>query len=232
MSFFVGIILSKQINRDETAHGTFTQQVDNLIRRIYQVDDDLCTDAFLDQLKPVLPTPEDVGKLSSYKGAAEEVMETLNKADRFMVALIQIYRLPPRVDGMLFRASFEENSTSLRRRITAIRDGCEALQPNKAPHLRDLLNVALTLGNFLNANIKGGAYGFRLSSLNKVRPLTKLWAQCNGLLLTVLVQFIDCKSDKGKTLLHTLQRVISTRFPEIEGFREEIEKPVAAYRCQ
>lgn len=138
-----------------------------LIKRILKIDDDLCSDAFLEQLKPVLPTPEDVGKLSTYRGASEDVLQTLNRADRFMIALIDIYRLPSRIEGMLFRATFDENVTSLRRRLSAIREGCEALQPNKTPHLRDLLNIALTLGNFLNANIKGGAYGFRLSSLNK-----------------------------------------------------------------
>lgn len=173
-----GIILSKQTHRDEATHGNFTDQVSRLIHRLLQVDDDLCTDAFLEQLKPVLPTPEDVGKLSTYKGASEEIMETLNRADRFMVALIQVYRPAARISGLLFRATFEENATSLRRRTSAIREGCEALQSEKAPRLRDLLNIALTLGNFLNANIKGGAYGFRLSSLNKVSydliPLTRL----------------------------------------------------------
>lgn len=189
----------------------------------------MCSDAFLEQLKPILPTPEDVGKLSTYRGASEEILQTLNRADRFMIALIDIYRLPSRIEGMLLRANFEENVLSLRRRLSAIREGCDALLPEKAPHLRDLLNVALTLGNFLNANIKGGAYGFRLSSLNKVRY--RLDFDFTMKANVRYTQFIDCKSGKGTTLLHTMQRVVTTRFPEIEGFKDEIEKPVAAYRC-
>ena len=44
-------------------------------------------------------------------------------------------------------------------------------------------------------------------------------------------QFVDTKKAGGKTLLHTLQQVVTTKFPEIEGFQQEIAGAVDAYKC-
>jgi cytokinesis protein len=56
---------------------------------------------------------------------------------------------------------------------------------------------------------KGGAYGFRVSSINKL---------------------VDTKSVNNTTLLHFLERTVSRYFPEMEGFLEELAKPAEAYR--
>jgi hypothetical protein len=44
------------------------------------------------------------------------------------------------------------------------------------------------------------------------------------------LQFEDTKSTSGTTLLHTLERIIATRFQHIEEFQKEIDKPVKAYK--
>lgn len=56
---------------------------------------------------------------------------------------------------------------------------------------------------------KGGAYGFRVSSINKL---------------------VDTKSVNNTTLLHFMERTVSTHFPEMEGFLEELAKPADACR--
>lgn len=57
--------------------------------------------------------------------------------------------------------------------------------------------------------IKGGAYGFRVSSINKL---------------------VDTKSVQNTTLLHFLERTVSSHFTEMEDFLEELAKPADAYR--
>lgn len=57
--------------------------------------------------------------------------------------------------------------------------------------------------------IKGGAFGFRISSINKL---------------------VDTKSVNNTTLLHFLEKTVSKHFPEMEDFLDELEKPAEAYR--
>ena len=57
--------------------------------------------------------------------------------------------------------------------------------------------------------VKGGAFGFRVSSINKM---------------------VDTKSLHNTTLLHFLERTVSKHFPEMEQFLEELNAPAEAYR--
>jgi len=57
--------------------------------------------------------------------------------------------------------------------------------------------------------IQGGAFGFRISSINKL---------------------VDTKSINNTTLLHFLERTVSKYFPHMDSFLDELEKPAEAYR--
>lgn len=76
--------------------------------KILQFDPELCTQLFLSELKPVLPSPEQVGKLNIYRNADPEELGGLHPSDRLMVQLIKIDRLGPRLEGMLYRSTFDE----------------------------------------------------------------------------------------------------------------------------
>lgn len=54
-----------------------------------------------------------VGKLNTYRKAPPEQLAELHPADRLMVQLIEIDRLGPRVEGMLYKTAFEESWTML-----------------------------------------------------------------------------------------------------------------------
>jgi len=57
--------------------------------------------------------------------------------------------------------------------------------------------------------VKGGAFGFRVSSINKL---------------------VDTKSVNNTTLLHFLERTVAKHFPNMEDFLEELSKPAEAHR--
>ena len=81
---------------------------EEIARKIQRFDQELCTQVFLSQLKPLLPSPEQIGKLNVYANADPEELAGLHPSDRLMVKLIQIKRLGPRIEGMLYKCNFNE----------------------------------------------------------------------------------------------------------------------------
>lgn len=77
--------------------------------------------------------------------------------------------------------------------------------------------------------VKGGAFGFRVSSINKVGCVVyRLW----NIALTHIMcdQLVDTKSVHNTTLLHFLERTVAKHFPDMETFLDELAAPAEAYR--
>lgn len=183
-------------------------QPEEIARKIQQYDQELCTQVFLSELKPVLPSPEQVGKLNIYRNSDPEELAGLHPSDRLMVKLIQIDRLGPRIEGMLYKSAFDETWSLLDDGARKLSEAGRALL--EAKHFKELLSLILLIGNYMNGTgIKGGAFGFRVSSINKL---------------------VDTKSVNNTTLLHFLERTVAKQFPEMEEFLTEMEKPAEAYR--
>ncbi|EGN96042.1 hypothetical protein SERLA73DRAFT_162010 [Serpula lacrymans var. lacrymans S7.3] len=181
---------------------------EEIARKIQRFDQDMCTEVFLSELKPVLPTPEQVGKLNVYRNSAPEELAGLHPSDRLMVKLIQIDRLGPRIEGMLYKCKFDETWSLLDDGTRKLEEAGEALL--HAKHFKEVLNLILIVGNYMNGTgIKGGAFGFRVSSINKL---------------------VDTKSVNNTTLLHFLERTVSKHFTDMEAFLDELSKPAEAYR--
>ena len=99
-------------------------QPEEIAQKIQNFDQDLCTQVFLSELKGVLPNPEQVlsalpcsesvsklpqvGKLNTYRNSEPEELALLHPSDRLMVQLIKIDKLGPRIEGMLYKCSFDE----------------------------------------------------------------------------------------------------------------------------
>lgn len=83
------------------------------------------------------------------------------------------------------------------------------------------------IGNYMNGTgIKGGAFGFRVSSINKacIFPFTTIYRAHAS------VQLVDTKSVNNTTLLHFLERTVHKHFPGMEELLEELNRPAEAYR--
>ncbi|KAL0164400.1 hypothetical protein M9458_040153, partial [Cirrhinus mrigala] len=77
-------------------------------------------------------------------------------------------------------------------------------------NLKQLLEVVLAFGNYMNKGQRGNAYGFKISSLNKIA---------------------DTKSsiDKNITLLHYLITILEKKYSKVMLFSEELQNvPEAA----
>lgn len=184
--------------------------ITTLIGRILGLDDTL-SETYLGALKTGLPGPEEVGKLNVYKEAPESELFELDPADRFLVELLKIFRLNERVKSMLYRVQFEEAIGSLEDDADKIYRAAKSLL--NAPHFSELLKLILMLGNFMNASgHKGGAFGFKVTSINKL---------------------VDTKSatSSNRTLLHFTAKTVSQAMPETEGFLEELSSAADAYKA-
>jgi len=155
---------------------------ETIARKIENFDPQVCSHTFLKELKGVLPSPEQVGKLNVYRNSDPAELAELHPSDRLMVQLIKIKRPLPRIEGMLYRVSFDEAWAALDEDARKLSDAGHDLL--EAKYFKEMLSVRLWLefgllltvfklilliGNYMNGTgIKGGAFGFRISSINKV----------------------------------------------------------------
>lgn len=193
-------------------------RVATVIEKIRRFDEEFCTQTFLTELNGVLPDPTQVGLLNRHKTDSEEDLSLLHAADRFLVELIKFDNLQLRVEGMLCRAMFDEAFSILDSNTAQFNGATRALQD--AQHFSGLLNLILLLGNFLNGNnFQGGAFGFRVSSINRLVD-TKATPSEDG-----------AGAQSGDfTLLHFVEKTVSQSFPEVASFLDELAEPANAFR--
>ena len=183
---------------------------EELAHMIIQCDSQVFDQSILTELLRYYPESETKGRLGEYKNASDEQLRLLHPADRLVVLLMTVPHLKDKVKGMLYMTRYGDTTDIIRHGLTKIRDGSEAII--NAPKFAQLLNVILLFGNYLNATgIKGGAYGFRISSINKL---------------------VDTKAADGTTLLHFVERTVTRCFPELEGFVDELSAATEACRVQ
>lgn len=81
--------------------------------------------------------------------------------------MMKIDRFKERIDHMLFKTEFSEKLRHLSDNMNAVLDASTAIKQSKS--LKELLNLILMMGNFLNSSsFQGGAFGIKIASINKV----------------------------------------------------------------
>ncbi|GAB4820268.1 hypothetical protein N2152v2_007314 [Parachlorella kessleri] len=138
-------------------------------------------------LLPCLPTQDEEALLKSYKGHLED----LGVVERFMLEMLEIPSVGPRLEALRFAAQFNSKVAWLQSLATLLSQACQEVR--ECSQLTEVLRVALAVGNFLNAgNSNGCAAGFQVDSLLKLK---------------------DVKSTRSSTLLHFLAREVARQQP-------------------
>uniref|UniRef100_A0A8C8BAI0 Formin like 1 n=1 Tax=Otus sunia TaxID=257818 RepID=A0A8C8BAI0_9STRI len=154
---------------------------------------------FLELLLRFLPTEYErtlIGKFEREQQPAEE----LSDEDQFMIRFSKIPRLAERMNVMIFLGNFNDTAQLLMPQLNAIIAASMSLKSSSK--LRNILEIVLAFGNYMNSSKRGAAYGFRLQSLDAL---------------------LEMKStDRKQTLLHYLVRVITEKYPELTGFHTEL----------
>ncbi|CAO3595395.1 unnamed protein product [Absidia cylindrospora] len=178
--------------------------------RILSIDDVFCTENVLTNLQSNVPTAEEMGKLSVFvKSASEDQLEQLSKPDTFCVEMMKIDRYKERVDNMLFRCTFNDKYKQLTKNMNSVLEASIALKDSSS--FKELLRLILVLGNYMNGTtFQGGAFGVRISSINKL---------------------LDTKGTEGDTtLLHFLVDTVETKLPRLHGFLDDLQETGHACR--
>uniref|UniRef100_A0A8C2J0D6 Dishevelled associated activator of morphogenesis 1a n=1 Tax=Cyprinus carpio TaxID=7962 RepID=A0A8C2J0D6_CYPCA len=158
----------------------------------------------LEQLLKFVPEKSDVDLLEEHK----HELERMAKADRFLYEMSRIDHYQQRLQSLYFKKKFAERIAEIKPKVEALSKASKEVLQSK--NLRQLLEVVLAFGNYMNKGQRGSAYGFRVSSLNKIA---------------------DTKSsiDKNVTLLHYLITILEQKYPKVSLIHEDLhDVPVAA----
>uniref|UniRef100_G3RRL2 Disheveled-associated activator of morphogenesis 1 n=1 Tax=Gorilla gorilla gorilla TaxID=9595 RepID=G3RRL2_GORGO len=171
---------------------------DEIKRAILTMDEqeDLPKD-MLEQLLKFVPEKSDIDLLEEHK----HELDRMAKADRFLFEMSRINHYQQRLQSLYFKKKFAERVAEVKPKVEAIRSGSEEVFRSGA--LKQLLEVVLAFGNYMNKGQRGNAYGFKISSLNKIA---------------------DTKSsiDKNITLLHYLITIVENKYPSVLNLNEEL----------
>nr|XP_025963698.1 formin-like protein 1 [Dromaius novaehollandiae] len=154
---------------------------------------------FLELLLRFLPTEYERTLISKFE-RDRQPPEELSDEDQFMIRFSKIPRLAERMNVMIFLGNFSDTAQLLMPQLNAIIAASMSLK--SSTKLRNILEIVLAFGNYMNSSKRGAAYGFRLQSLDAL---------------------LEMKStDRKQTLLHYLVRVITEKYPELTGFHTEL----------
>ncbi|XP_059006497.1 formin-like protein 1 isoform X3 [Mustela lutreola] len=154
---------------------------------------------FLELLTRFLPTEYERSLIVRFE-QEQRPMEELSEEDRFMLRFSRIPRLPERMATLTFLGNFPDTVQLLMPQLNAIIAASMSIK--SSDKLRQILEIVLAFGNYMNSSKRGAAYGFRLQSLDVL---------------------LEMKStDRKQTLLHYLVKVIAEKYPQLTGFHSDL----------
>jgi hypothetical protein len=152
----------------------------------------------LGSLRNCLPDQADFDAITSYEGPKEQ----LGECERFYLAIKHVPMLPMRVDLLLRRAEMDTDLKAAIEQAHLLLSAIKAVQASQA--LRGVLALILHIGNFLNGGSpRGGAYGFKLEFLAKLRDIRS--------------------SEPGFTFIHFIALIIEREMPHLVVMTRELE---------
>uniref|UniRef100_A0A673G7G1 Disheveled-associated activator of morphogenesis 2-like n=1 Tax=Sinocyclocheilus rhinocerous TaxID=307959 RepID=A0A673G7G1_9TELE len=167
-------------------------------RAILEMDEreELAKD-MLEQLLKFVPEKSDIDLLEEHK----HELERMARADRFLFEMSRIDHYQQRIQSLFFKKKFAERLAEIKPKVEAIL--CASREVMRSKHLTQVLEVVLAFGNFMNKGQRGNAYGFKVSSLNKI---------------------IDTKSsiDRNITMLHYLIIIFEKHYPDILNIQQDL----------
>uniref|UniRef100_A0A0N4Z263 GBD/FH3 domain-containing protein n=1 Tax=Parastrongyloides trichosuri TaxID=131310 RepID=A0A0N4Z263_PARTI len=156
----------------------------------------------VDILLKIIPTMEECQMFKEYASKNDNHFDSLADEDQFLGSLMKIERLKHKLEIMLFMSSFEESAGLIEPSLSNLIAASKCVKDAKLFH--KVLEIVLAFGNYMNSSRKGGAYGFKLVSLDSLHILKS-------------------PADRSVSLLHLIADTIQKQFPELLGFTEELK---------
>nr|XP_032807597.1 formin-like protein 3 isoform X2 [Petromyzon marinus] len=155
---------------------------------------------FVESLTRLVPTEVEGRRLRQYEREGRP-LGALPPEERFMLRLSAVARLPQRLAALAFMGNFSDSASRLLPQLNAVIAASLSLKSSQK--LKKILEIVLAFGNYMNGSRRGAAYGFKLNSLDLL---------------------LDTKStDRSRTLLQYLTRVVREHYPELSAFHAELQ---------
>lgn len=178
--------------------GSFRLPYEEIRDIVLQVDEERLSEALIQNLIKNLPEQKELSNLAELKNEYEELCES----EQFGIVMSAVKLLRPRLNGILFKLTFEEQVNNIRPDIMNVTFACEEVK--KSEGFSRLLELVLLVGNYMNSGSRNAqTFGFNVSFLCKLR---------------------DTKStDQNTTLLHFLAEKCEEKYPEVLKFPDELQ---------
>ncbi|XP_033025891.1 formin-like protein 1 isoform X5 [Lacerta agilis] len=173
--------------------------IDGICKAIQVYDQQSLSLDFLELLMRFIPTEYELTVIRRYE-KEQRPLDELSDEDQFMIKFSKIPRLAERMNIMTFLGNFGDTVQLLLPQLNSIIAASMSLKASTK--LRQILEIVLAFGNYLNSSKRGAAYGFRLQSLDAL---------------------LDMKStDRKQTLLHYIVRVIQEKYSDLTNFANDL----------
>ncbi|XP_034064005.1 protein diaphanous homolog 2 isoform X1 [Gymnodraco acuticeps] len=178
--------------------GSFRLPYEEIRDIVLEVDEERLSESLIQNLIKNLPEQKELNALAELKGEYEELVES----EQFGIVMSSLKLLRPRLNGIIFKLTFEEQVNNIRPDIMNVTFACEEVK--KSEGLSNLLELVLLVGNYMNAGSRNAqTFGFNVNFLCKLR---------------------DTKSiSQNTTLLHFLVEKCEEAHQEILRFPDELE---------
>jgi len=171
-------------------------KLEDLTKAINQLDTNQLKGDLAELLLKCIPTPEEVAALVPY----ERQPERLAEGDRFILFLTKVDRLETKLKAIAFMDNFDEDASAVEPQLNSVIASAGSLR--SSVKLKKIFEVILAFGNYMNSAKRGGAYGFKLSALDRLTDVKD--------------------SQDGHTLLLFLVEVVSRDFPAYNAFTADL----------
>jgi myosin heavy subunit len=124
-------------------------------------------------------------------------------AEKFFYDVSKIDHYSDRLNAFHFMVSFQEYYNDMFEMIKWLQKASDVTVNNEK--FKGILQIILALGNYMNSNNRGGAYGFELTSILKLND-TK-----------------TCNNQLKYNLMNYLSQLVDRKFPGLSDFADEME---------
>ncbi|KAI3640676.1 hypothetical protein MIR68_001554 [Amoeboaphelidium protococcarum] len=183
-------------------------QSEDIRRGIYNVDSKLLPPSLITELLKIVPTADEVQMLQPF----ENDVQNMAAPEKFFWELSRINRYGDRIKALYVRGMYDEWCEDAKRMIKSWVMGSKELQTSKK--FRELLQIILALGNYMNSGQKGGAYGYKLESLLKLGDVR------------------STMENRRHTLLHYLVDLVDQNLTDAKGWQDELKSVESAVKVE
>lgn len=198
----------------------FKIQAESIRDAILAMDEKLLNSERLPQIIKCAPTPEEAELVKSYDGD----VSVLGNTEKFFLALSTIPNLQERLSFWLFKIMFDDNFKDVKSKLDLVVNASLEIRTKK--RFRQLMEVVLAIGNYLNAGTRSGkTYGFKLAALKQLNGTKTADNKSN--LLEYIVRYCQAKLPEVVTFYDDFRTVPDALRVEYQPFKAEVNKLVS-----